>query len=131
MITSLGVASAATESRTAPSEVVRTFNECSSYFEEKLVDSLEYTATRDVAQAATLRIQDSRRGRLYSSALDAGCGTGLMCPIADRLIVGVDLSPKMAELAAELVVDDSLTPMTKDLMRRLAAELALAYLSCW
>jgi len=42
MITSLGVASAATESRTAPSEVVRTFNECSSYFEEKLVDSLEY-----------------------------------------------------------------------------------------
>ena len=53
-----------------------------------------------------------------------------MCPIADRLIVGVDLSPKMAELAAELVVDDSLTPMTKDLMRRLAAELALAYLSC-
>lgn len=113
----------ATESRCAPSEVVSMFDEFSSYFEERLVDDLEYTAPRDVAEAATKRVQDEgRQGRLYSSAIDAGCGTGLIGPylreIVDGPMVGVDLSPKMAELAAELVVDDGPTPMVKNRMRR-------------
>jgi predicted TPR repeat methyltransferase len=103
------------------------FDDFSSTFEEKLIDSLEYTAPRDVAEAAAKRIQDEensdgRRGRLYSSAIDAGCGTGLIGPhlreIVDGPIVGVDLSPKMAELAAELVVDSGPTPMAKNRMRR-------------
>lgn len=125
--TSLGVgATTEIETRSAPSEVVGLFDEFAASFEENLIDDLKYTAPRDVAEAAAKRIQDDenkrRNGRLYSSAIDAGCGTGLIGPylrkIVDGPIVGVDLSPKMAELAAELVVDDGPTPMAKNQMRR-------------
>lgn len=127
--TSLAVATIAppvSESRSAPSEVVGLFDEFAASFEENLIDDLGYTAPRDVAAAATNRIQDEdnsrRKGRLYSSAIDAGCGTGLIGPylrkIVDGPIVGVDLSPKMVELAAELVVDDAPIPMNKNRMRR-------------
>ncbi len=126
--TSLAVAIAppVIESRSAPSEVVSLFDDFAASFEENLIDDLGYTAPRDVAAAATKRIEDEensgRQGRLYSSAIDAGCGTGLIGPYLRKIvngpIVGVDLSPKMVELAAELVVDDSPTPMTKNKMRR-------------
>jgi predicted TPR repeat methyltransferase len=114
------------ETRSAPSEVVGLFDEFAASFEENLIDDLKYTAPRDVAEAAAKRIQDDenvrRNGRLYSSAIDAGCGTGLIGPylrkIVDGPIVGVDLSPKMAELAAELVLDDGPTLMGKNQMRR-------------
>mmetsp|Transcript_13253 Transcript_13253/g.33364 ORF Transcript_13253/g.33364 Transcript_13253/m.33364 type:complete len:305 (+) Transcript_13253:90-1004(+) len=114
------------ESRSAPSEVVGLFDGFAASFEENLIDDLGYTAPRDIVVAATKRIQDEensgRQGRLYSSSIDAGCGTGLIGPylrrIVDGPIVGVDLSPKMVELAAELVVDDGPNPMTKNNMRR-------------
>lgn len=114
------------ETRIAPSEVVGLFDKFAASFEENLIDDLKYTAPRDVAEAAAKRVKDEenvkRNGRLYSSAIDAGCGTGLIGPylrsIVDGPIVGVDLSPKMAELAAELVVDDGPTPMAKNQMRR-------------
>ena len=116
----------AIETRIAPSEVVGIFDDFAASFEENLIDDLGYTAPREVAGAAAKRIQDEenirRKGHLYSSAIDAGCGTGLIGPylqkIVDGPIVGVDLSPKMAELAAELVVDDGPTPMAKNYMRR-------------
>jgi len=117
--TSLG---AVTQKRTLPADVKSIFDDFAERFEELLVDSLEYSAPRHVAEAASQRIQDHRDGRKYASVIDAGCGTGLTGPflrgIVDGPMVGVDLSPKMVELAALLIVDDGPTPMAKDRMRR-------------
>mmetsp|Transcript_52610 Transcript_52610/g.111735 ORF Transcript_52610/g.111735 Transcript_52610/m.111735 type:complete len:312 (+) Transcript_52610:152-1087(+) len=120
------------EARTAPSVVVGKFDSYASTFESHLVDNLKYCAPREVARAASERIANDRDGEPYASALDAGCGTGLAGPPLRRLVsgplVGADLSPKMAELAAELVVDDGPDPIVPDRMRRCSetARLALA-----
>mmetsp|Transcript_41056 Transcript_41056/g.86124 ORF Transcript_41056/g.86124 Transcript_41056/m.86124 type:complete len:322 (+) Transcript_41056:34-999(+) len=120
------------DSRTAPSEVVSKFDSYASTFEEHLVKDLKYCAPLDVAKSASERIATTRNGKPYASALDAGCGTGLagphLRPLVSGSLVGVDLSPKMVELAAELVVDDGEVPVVKDRMRRCAetARLALA-----
>ena len=120
------------ERRTSPKEVVEMFDDFASYFESKLVDALEYSTPQDVALTASDRIQSHRNGELYSSILDAGCGTGLSGPYLRKLVadngqlLGVDLSPKMAELAAELVVDDGPTPVVKDRMRRCTETARLA-----
>ena len=99
------------------------FDDFASYFEDKLMDDLEYVAPREVARTVAERIGDpaaaaaandntdnTRGGRPYASAIDAGCGTGLIGPRLRRLVtgpmVGIDLSPKMVERAAELVADD-------------------------
>ena len=120
--------------RAAPSEVADLFDDYASSFESSLVDNLKYSAPKDVAKAAAERIQDTetntRQGRLYSSALDAGCGTGLAAPyirsLVDGPLVGIDISPKMAELAAELIVDDGPVPVAKDRMRRCTETARLA-----
>ena len=108
--------------RTAPSEVVKMFNDFSDHFESKLVDVLEYSAPKDIAATASRRIDEAREGRLYESVLDAGCGTGLagphIYPLLEGPLIGVDLSPKMAEMAAELLVDDGDSPIAPDRMRR-------------
>lgn len=110
------------KSRTAPSKVVDTFDDYAATFESHLVGSLKYCAPYDVAKAASARVANHRGGARYASALDAGCGTGLAGPPLRRLVagplVGVDLSPKMAELAAELVVDAGPAPMVENRMRR-------------
>lgn len=94
--------------RTAPSEVAKMFDDFSASFEDKLVNTLKYSAPLQVAQTASKRIIEDRKGQLYKCALDAGCGTGLMGPhlrhLVDGPLVGVDLSPKMLQLAAELVI---------------------------
>lgn len=119
-------------SRTAPSEVVNNFDSYAATFESHLVGDLKYCAPNDVARAASERISNDRGGERYRSALDAGCGTGLAGPALRQLVsgplIGVDLSPKMAELAAELVVDDEPEPMVKNRMRRSTetARIALA-----
>lgn len=112
-------------SRTAPSVVVTKFDSYASTFESHLVDNLKYCAPENVARAAAGRIANDRDGKPYASALDAGCGTGLAGPPLRELVtgplVGIDLSPKMAELAAELVVDDGPT------LRRCSETARLAY----
>jgi len=111
---------AATKKRTSPKEVTQMFNDYADHFEDKLVKTLNYSAPLEVARAASKRIfnetgdvdGDGRQGRLYTSALDAGCGTGLMGVHLRNLVngplIGVDLSPKMAEFAAELVMDEQI-----------------------
>lgn len=121
-----------TEKRTSPKEVVEMFDDFASHFESKLVDTLEYSTPQDIAATASARVQSHRNGRLYSSILDAGCGTGLSGPYLRKLVadsgqlLGVDLSPKMVELAAELVVDDGPTPVVTDRMRRCTETARLA-----
>ena len=100
--------------RTSPAEVKQIFDNFAPSFESKLVDTLKYSAPKECARVALERIETDRQGRQYASCLDAGCGTGLsgpyLRPLVDGALVGVDLSPKMAEMAAELVVDDGTTP---------------------
>ena len=93
------------------------FDDFASYFEDKLIDDLDYVAPREVARVVAERIGNAttaadshRKGRPYSSAIDAGCGTGLIGPYLRPLVsgpmVGVDLSPGMVQRAAELVADN-------------------------
>ena len=56
------------------------------------------------------RMMELRGGRVYASALDAGCGTGLagphLRPVVAGTLAGVDLSQKMLD-RAELLQTDS------------------------
>eukprot|EP00579_Thalassiosira_antarctica_P013888 CAMPEP_0201934400 /NCGR_PEP_ID=MMETSP0903-20130614/33534_1 /ASSEMBLY_ACC=CAM_ASM_000552 /TAXON_ID=420261 /ORGANISM="Thalassiosira antarctica, Strain CCMP982" /LENGTH=312 /DNA_ID=CAMNT_0048474605 /DNA_START=192 /DNA_END=1130 /DNA_ORIENTATION=+ len=112
------------DSRTAPKVVASKFDSYAATFESHLVGNLKYCAPNDVARAALDRITSTRNNNLYASALDAGCGTGLAGPPLRQLVegslIGVDISSKMAELAAELVVDDAVEPVVKDRLRRCA-----------
>jgi len=85
------------------------YNDFANYFEDLLVNDLNYTTPQRVAQEVSKRVESFRDGRPYESAMDAGCGTGLMGLYLRSSVVGplvgVDLSPKMAELAAELVMN--------------------------
>mmetsp|Transcript_34024 Transcript_34024/g.57764 ORF Transcript_34024/g.57764 Transcript_34024/m.57764 type:complete len:309 (-) Transcript_34024:374-1300(-) len=118
------VAPKAEEARTAPKVVADKFDSYASTFETHLVDNLKYCAPRNVANAASERIASNRGGDPYASALDAGCGTGLagppLRPLVSGPLLGVDLSPKMAELAAELVVDDGEVPVVENRLRRVS-----------
>ena len=62
-----------------------------------------------VGAAAAAVVRDARGGRPFSAALDAGCGTGLagpyLRPLVAGALIGVDISPKMLELAANLRAD--------------------------
>ena len=78
--------------------VTHFFDEYAESFEAHLVDGLQYRAP------ATLATQIAALGsRRFASALDLGCGTGLLGPLlrpfCDRL-VGLDLSPAMLAQAA-------------------------------
>lgn len=112
--TSATASATAAIDRTSPAEVKQLFDDFAPSFESKLVDTLKYSAPKECARTASERIETDRQGRQYSSCLDAGCGTGLsgpyLRPLVDGALVGVDLSPKMAEMAAELVVDDGTAP---------------------
>ena len=59
--------------------------------------------------AAAAHVRDARGGAPFASALDAGCGTGLvgphLRPLVTGTLAGVDLSPKMLDRAAELRTD--------------------------
>lgn len=129
-VTTTSLASTA-GARTAPSVVADKFDSYASTFETHLCDNLKYCAPENVARAASERIANDRNGKLYSSALDAGCGTGLAGPGLRQLVsgslIGVDLSQKMAELAAELVVDDGPVPLVENRMRRCSETARVAF----
>ena len=71
--------------------------------------SLGYRVPELVGAAAAAVVRDARGGRPFSAALDAGCGTGLagpyLRPLVAGALIGVDISPKMLELAANLRAD--------------------------
>lgn len=129
--TSLAAASQSADVRTAPSVVISKFDGYASDFESHLVGNLKYCTPENIAKAASERIANDRNGKLYSSTLDAGCGTGLagpgLRPLVSGSLIGVDLSPKMAELAAELVIDDGPAPTVKDRMRRCSETARMAF----
>jgi predicted TPR repeat methyltransferase len=85
---------------TQPASVVtRLFDTSAAQFDQHLVGSLQYTLPQDVAQWILDWYPDKK-----VDVLDLGCGTGLLGaglgPIKG-VIVGVDLSTKMIEKAAQ------------------------------
>jgi predicted TPR repeat methyltransferase len=97
--------------------VARLFDDYAPRFDAHLTKNLGYRAPTLIADA----LSDIAPGRRFASALDLGCGTGLMGEALrgrfDRL-VGVDLSAAMIAKAAErnvydeFVVDDATTLLT-------------------
>lgn len=76
------------------------FDSFADTFDEKLVKGLEYVVPRLVGDAASA-LRPS-----YRSVLDAGCGTGLagryLKPLlSDGVMIGVDASQKMLDIAAK------------------------------
>ena len=87
--------------------IARLFDGYAQRFEAHLTGTLSYRAPAFIAEA----LSATAPGRRFVSALDLGCGTGLIgeAPRArvDRL-TGVDLSPAMIEKARERGVYDAL-----------------------
>jgi predicted TPR repeat methyltransferase len=102
----------------APESYVRKlFDDYAHRFDNALVKNLGYRTPQHVSRLLHARAADTG-GDL--SVLDLGCGTGLVGPLVRDLctrLVGVDLSPKMIEMARrkgvydELIVGDVLEPM--------------------
>jgi predicted TPR repeat methyltransferase len=92
--------------QTPATYVTRFFDEYAASFDGHLVDMLHYRAP------ATLAAQIAALGhRRFASALDLGCGTGLLGPLlrpACNRLEGVDLSPAMLAQAEARGVYDSL-----------------------
>ena len=92
---------------TAPDGYIRTvFDSFSEHFEESLVDKLGYTVPAQLR--AMLVGKDSHR---FPTTLDMGCGTGLSGEAFQGLtekLIGLDLSPKMLEVAGKKGLYDSL-----------------------
>ena len=86
--------------RTQPSSVVRNlFNAAAINFDKHLVSNLEYKLPQNIASLILGWHPDKR-----FDLLDLGCGTGLLGACLGRIdgfIVGVDLSSKMIEKAAQ------------------------------
>ena len=92
--------------------VARLFNDYAPRFDKHLTDNLNYRAPALIADA----LGEIAPGRRFASALDLGCGTGLMgMTLRERVerLAGVDLSAAMIAKAGErdlydrLVVDDA------------------------
>lgn len=94
-------------SRAADDYVEKTFDDFAASFDAKL-EHLHYRAPKLVGDALALAY-GAPDGML--DVLDAGCGTGLCGPIVRpfaRRLVGVDLSAKMLQRAAQRAVYDGL-----------------------
>jgi predicted TPR repeat methyltransferase len=92
--------------------VARLFDDYAPRFEKHLTDNLSYRAPALIAEALSA-VAPARR---FASALDLGCGTGLMgAPLRERVdrLAGVDLSAAMIakagvrDLYDRLVVGDA------------------------
>mmetsp|Transcript_14382 Transcript_14382/g.29328 ORF Transcript_14382/g.29328 Transcript_14382/m.29328 type:complete len:576 (-) Transcript_14382:2478-4205(-) len=82
------------------------FDDFADTFDEKL-GALGYRVPQFVGNVAHELLKQSNR-KSFKSALDAGCGTGLagrfLRPLVEGPIVGIDLSKKMLELAAQCTI---------------------------
>jgi predicted TPR repeat methyltransferase len=92
--------------RSTPEYVVEYFDAFAEGFDAQLVEALGY----DIPEKLCAAVRDlTTTGKLYET-LDAGCGTGLCGPLLRPLsnkLTGVDLSPKMLELARRRAVYDA------------------------
>lgn len=76
-------------------------------FEKSLVEGLGYRVPQDLS----LLVARHASGRRFETALDLGCGTGLMAPLLRPLVArleGVDLSSAMVAAAREKGLYDAL-----------------------
>jgi predicted TPR repeat methyltransferase len=96
--------------------VARLFDDYAWRFDKHLIKNLGYRAPALIAEA----LSAIAPGRRFASALDLGCGTGLMGEaLHDRVghLVGIDLSAAMIAKARdrnvydELIVGDAVAPM--------------------
>jgi predicted TPR repeat methyltransferase len=100
----------------SPAYVTRLFDGYAWRFDKHLINNLGYRAPALIAEALSA-VAPARR---FASALDLGCGTGLMgAELRDRVdrLAGVDLSAAMIARARErgvydeLIVGDAIVPM--------------------
>ena len=100
--------------------VARLFDDYAPRFDKHLTDNLNYRAPALIAEA----LSAVAPGRRFASALDLGCGTGLMgIALRERVdrLAGVALSPAMIGKAGErglydrLMVDDALAMLGREL----------------
>jgi predicted TPR repeat methyltransferase len=88
--------------RASPSIVRQLFDENAETFDRHLA-ALNYVAPQEVATEVA-RVA-KQRGRLFSSALDAGCGTGLVGTFIRQFVngflIGADISEKMLAKARD------------------------------
>jgi predicted TPR repeat methyltransferase len=108
--------------------VARLFDDYALRFDKHLTDNLGYCAPALIVEA----LSAVAPGRRFASALDLGCGTGLMGEaLRDRIdhLTGVDLSGAMIGKARErgvydqLIVGDAVAPMRQ---RQVAFDLIVA-----
>jgi predicted TPR repeat methyltransferase len=92
---------------TAPPDYVRgLFDDCADRFEADLVGTLQHRSH----QLACAPLAQLHPGP-FASALDLGCGSGLAAPLLRPLtarLAGIDLSPRMIELATATSLYDEL-----------------------
>ncbi|SFU94832.1 tetratricopeptide repeat protein [Pseudoduganella namucuonensis] len=89
-----------------PQYVAALFDQYADDFDHHLQDVLQYRVPRLLAQALQAHL-----GAAPVDAIDLGCGTGLCGPLLRphaRALAGVDLSPRMLELARRRDVYDEL-----------------------
>jgi predicted TPR repeat methyltransferase len=105
---------------TAPeSYVVGLFDTAAEFFDQHLVEELEYKVPQCLQTAVTAILGDKNNSL---EILDLGCGTGLCGPLfrqQAKKLVGVDLSPGMLErAAASNVYDQLITADIKSALRK-------------
>ena len=84
-----------------------TFDEMADYFEEKLINELQYNGPESIKQLLDKQFTKSKTLRV----LDAGCGTGLSAAALSEYayhLTGVDLSPNMLSKASSKNIYDDL-----------------------
>lgn len=100
-----------TTSSAPSSYIAELFDGFSGHFEERLLVDLEYRTPWDLKG---LLLAFSDEAPVFARLLDLGCGTGLVAQVfqdVSRHRVGVDLSPRMVEIAAGKNLYDRLAVM--------------------
>mmetsp|Transcript_20497 Transcript_20497/g.46328 ORF Transcript_20497/g.46328 Transcript_20497/m.46328 type:complete len:489 (-) Transcript_20497:40-1506(-) len=121
-MTALAIVTAdATFGLTDPTHVRSLFDSYAVEFEDSLVGELDYNAFSRLRQSFDHAMaNEGRSGYVLKTTVDCGCGTGLAGDVfrnVSETLVGIDLSPKMIEIAREKKVYDSLE--TGDIVERL------------
>jgi len=101
------ILSGATPEKADAAYVAKLFDAFADNFDRTLTHWLDYRAPQLVAEAA----RQGLAGRIAETALDLGCGTGLLGPevrALARRLDGIDLSPRMVAKAAERKLYDHL-----------------------